>query len=283
MQACYWLFYRILAFLVIAHLAALLVFDHGFVAPDLSMLNGNAVTYFSICPFLLLYRGAVGYAVVKSKRVNSVHSRNSKILVTDALRWVSTVHLLEARQGQKFPYGLLSNVIIVCHPVGRAWPDRCEYCIARGLPCTAPRTKKDFSDSAAAQEGEGNTSETNIESGPQRTENATISVPPIQMPLLEESDFDDPTSSINGLPMPRIKRVKSSARETEPSTVEELEKLRDTIRTMEDEFKEVLKTEKENYQLEIRALNDKHQQELNQQRERYESRIDDLIEIMRKM
>ncbi|KAI0147951.1 hypothetical protein F4776DRAFT_291022 [Hypoxylon sp. NC0597] len=170
-----------------------------------------------------------------------------------------------------------------CHPVGRAWPDRCEYCVARSLPCTAPRTKKDFNDSPAAQDGEGNISETNIESGPQRIENATIGVPSIETPLSEDSDFDDPTLFINALSIPRIKRVKSSAGETEPNIVEEVEKLRNTIRTMEDEFKEILKTEKENHQIEIRTLNHKHQEELNQQRERYEARIDDLIKIMRKM
>ncbi|KAI0833906.1 hypothetical protein F5Y06DRAFT_301090 [Hypoxylon sp. FL0890] len=198
--------------------------------------------------------------------------------VTGALRWGSVVHLLKAHLGLMFLYGLPTN----CHPIGRTWPSKCEYCIARGLPCTAPRTKKDFNSPLAAQEGDGNTSETNTESKLRRS-NVPIGIPSISRPLSEVSDFDTPDSVASALVMPRIKRVKCNARESEPGSAKEVERLRDTMRAMEDEFKEVLKAEKDNHLIEIRALKDKHQEELNQQRERYESRIDDLIKIMRKM
>ncbi|KAI1143283.1 hypothetical protein F5Y05DRAFT_408732 [Hypoxylon sp. FL0543] len=203
--------------------------------------------------------------------------------VTGALRWVSAVHPPKAHLGSTALYGLLTSVITACHPVGRAWPDKCEYCIARGLPCTAPRTKKDFNGSVSAQGGDGSTSETNAENRFQRPEDDAIGVPSISRPLSEVSDFDAPASAAPTLVMPRIKRVKSGARDSEISSDKEVEQLRDTIRRMEDEFMEVLGTEKENHQVEIRALKDKHREELNQQRERYESRIDDLIKIMKKM
>ncbi|KAI1414741.1 hypothetical protein F5Y13DRAFT_187934 [Hypoxylon sp. FL1857] len=110
-----------------------------------------------------------------------------------------------------------------------------------------------------------------------------MGIPSASRPLSEASEFDNATASASALPTPRAKRVKPNTRDSEPSVAGEMEQLRDTIRAMEDEFKEILKTERKNHKLEISTLQDKHQEELNNQRERYESRIDDLIKIMRKM
>ncbi|KAI2473614.1 hypothetical protein F4781DRAFT_379615 [Annulohypoxylon bovei var. microspora] len=172
-----------------------------------------------------------------------------------------------------------------CHPVDRKWPDKCEFCVARDYPCSAPRTKKQFDGFRTRHEDEESIAETNVESDLQhpKDEEITTLVPSVSKPASELSDSDDSDSRAFTTDLPPVKRVKACNADTEPSTVEEVKQLRGTIRTMEGEFQEVLKAEQEKHQADIKTLKDKHQEELDQQRERYESRIDDLIKIMKKL
>ncbi|KAI1461874.1 hypothetical protein F4805DRAFT_185598 [Annulohypoxylon moriforme] len=103
----------------------------------------------------------------------------------------------------------------------------------------------------------------------------------ISQPMSEISDLKDSISRVSTPDMPPAKRVKETNGDTQPTAVEEAERFKRTMQAMEDEFQEVLKAEQEKYELGIKALKVKHRQELNQQRERYESRISDLIKIMR--
>ncbi|KAI1209008.1 uncharacterized protein F4807DRAFT_107589 [Annulohypoxylon truncatum] len=172
-----------------------------------------------------------------------------------------------------------------CHPVNRKWPDKCEFCVARNYPCTIPRDKREFEDFRVRQEREESISETHVEYEPHPAQNQEVTtfIPSASNIMLEISDSDDTISPISTPDLPPLKRMKEGNRDIQPAAVEEVERLKYMIQSMENEFKEVLKAEQERYEMNIKALKVEHREELVQQRQRYESRIDDLIRIMKNL
>lgn len=59
-----------------------------------------------------------------------------------------------------------------------------------------------------------------------------------------------------------------------------LAQLKGMVRTMEEEFREVLRGEQAKHEQELSALRAKYETEFKEQRDRYEARIDDLIKIL---
>ncbi|KAI2623625.1 hypothetical protein GGS26DRAFT_593713 [Hypomontagnella submonticulosa] len=138
-----------------------------------------------------------------------------------------------------------------CFPKDRKWPEMCDYCIARGLPCSPPRRKKEY-----------------LALYPARTKDAKHT-----------------GKSLKGnLPPKKCKETKS--KDPKPKMVEHVDQLNDpihdTICKMEEEFIVVLRTEKEKHRKEIEALEEEHREQLNEQRHRYEARIDDFAKILKK-
>ncbi|KAI1088348.1 hypothetical protein F5B19DRAFT_430049 [Rostrohypoxylon terebratum] len=172
-----------------------------------------------------------------------------------------------------------------CHPGNRRWPDKCEFCIARNHPCTEPRTKREFDEFIVRQGDEESISETtNVENEPHHARHRAIAakiVPSIYKPASKISDSNGYVSRFYTPDLPPTKRIKENNISSRSAAVEEVERLKGIIQHMEEEFQEILKAEKEKYELGIKALKVKHREDVNQQRAKYESRIDDLIKIMK--
>lgn len=75
----------------------------------------------------------------------------------------------------------------------------------------------------------------------------------------EQPPADDAASSAEGAKLVQLKRM---------------------VRTMEEEFREVLRGEQEKHEQELSSARAAYETDLREQRERYEARIDDLIKIL---
>ncbi|KAI0173368.1 hypothetical protein GGR52DRAFT_383538 [Hypoxylon sp. FL1284] len=165
-----------------------------------------------------------------------------------------------------------------CNPKGRVWPDRCEYCQTRGLPCTEPKTKRQAELAQGITLRGGTYTESPLEQ--------TIHVAPVHrasaltpqsVSLGSEPEDLRPSSSP---PAPLREHKEGSNENTEQS---ELEQLRTMVQIMEDEFLEVLRAEQQKHQEGIWALKDRHIMELDQLRKKYEIRIDSFIQIIKNL
>ncbi|KAI1446701.1 hypothetical protein F5Y02DRAFT_381116 [Annulohypoxylon stygium] len=101
--------------------------------------------------------------------------------------------------------------------------------------------------------------------------------------MFETLDSNDSVSRFSTPDLLPEKRMEESSISNQPAADEEVEQLRAIIQHMEEEFEEILKAEKEKFELHIKALKIKHREDLNRQRQRYESRIKDLIKIMKNL
>ncbi|XXG94996.1 hypothetical protein Hte_001256 [Hypoxylon texense] len=238
----------------------------------------------------------------RTHKPNSVHLLQGKKYAKDACRKGTTVggRLVALREPSR-SYGIDSNVITAevlvwrsvshysvcivlvnvsqCNPRGRVWPSKCEYCEARGLPCTVPRAKRQAEVSTRATDDGAESDKSNADSEPQQTIHVASDEDTRFLhfqpgPSAEESNLDD------SAPVAPTQNEIASDENTEPS---ELEQLKRVVQTMEDEFEEILRAEKQKHQDEIRALESKHWEELNQLRKQYEGRVDNLIGIIKKL
>ncbi|KAL7629556.1 hypothetical protein AAE478_001077 [Parahypoxylon ruwenzoriense] len=148
----------------------------------------------------------------------------------------------------------------------------------RGNPCSVPRSKKEFESFRASQQ-RARTVASKTENQHQHQHQH---IRDVLMPIPNSSSDSDSSDSDASIPavLPRKRKWESKGEESGSGMVEQLKGM---IRTMEDEFKDVLRAEHDKHAREIQELRDKHQEELTQQREKYESRIDDLIKIMKKI
>ncbi|KAI1373210.1 hypothetical protein F4677DRAFT_429729 [Hypoxylon crocopeplum] len=172
-----------------------------------------------------------------------------------------------------------------CLPLGRVWPERCEYCVGRDLPCSVARTKKEFDQLRAVQNDAGYIAAARrIKENPASGASSSVSTPmPSNIDAADSDSSYSPTDAPvrgtqlrkrkNPFPPPGVqtRRMKESEGDPEPGMIEKIEQ----------EFKEILKSEQDKHRLEMKMLKDQYQEELDQQRRKYESRIDDLINIMK--
>ncbi|KAI2629506.1 hypothetical protein GGR54DRAFT_585411 [Hypoxylon sp. NC1633] len=174
-----------------------------------------------------------------------------------------------------------------CHPPDRKWPERCDYCVPRGLPCTVPRNKKEYDD-RSARDATGLAFATQPENTAQPTKDASVprpgpSAPSAPRPNLPRPNTCRPESheSDTSSPVaPPTKRQKADLEETKLGAAEKIEKLRSVVKNMEEEFNEVLRVEQEKHKKVIQELKEKHQEDLSIQKQKYVKEIDVLIEIL---
>ncbi|KAI1775643.1 hypothetical protein F4818DRAFT_384065 [Hypoxylon cercidicola] len=198
----------------------------------------------------------------------------------------TTLGVAVKKERNRFKCDGCRNLGLKCNPRGRVWPDKCEYCEARGLPCSTPRTKMQAEKAHLATDKGVINGKSNADDEPQQTIHvapdhfASALSPVCSQPVSPGPEPDHSDSDTSTPPVPQTTGRKASNGDDEP---DELEQLRNVVHRMEDEFEEVLRAEQLKYEREIRALEYKHREELNQQRERYETRVDILISIIKNL
>ncbi|OTB05986.1 hypothetical protein M426DRAFT_10122 [Hypoxylon sp. CI-4A] len=197
--------------------------------------------------------------------------------------------------------------------MGRRWPDKCEFCIARNLTCTPPRTLKQFKKRNgtysqalakhqvdrehlltphATEVIEISDSDSSLLTASTVTSIATDSSTPAPV-LASIATTNVPPAVKRGKTIPRGERWAKWRKENDedftPSEDEDdteddteyIRQLKIKIQTMESQFNELLQTERDKHKKEMEVLEDEHQQELDQQRTKYQTQIDGLVKIMR--
>ncbi|KAI0010347.1 hypothetical protein F4779DRAFT_577759 [Xylariaceae sp. FL0662B] len=152
-----------------------------------------------------------------------------------------------------------------CLPDNRIWPEKCQCCIQRDLPCSMPRAPR----TGLAPKGV-------------QTQNLTkdLFAPMSSHDEESESSDTDSLSSIPAvLPVRKRKRTESSG-----ALDGEVAALKDTIARMEAEFQEVVGGLQARHKQELDDLRTKYEQardDLMNAQSRHERRVGDLIDIMK--
>jgi hypothetical protein len=165
-----------------------------------------------------------------------------------------------------------------CLPLDRVWPTKCERCAARGLPCDAPQTKgAKWRHTTGGQTPGSSRSRARFVLG-------SASKPRRAFDESEDEEESEKSAS----------ETSSQAMALEPSVPAKVPNLTprkevpsakmvsiDTIRSMEDEFAEVLRQMEHRHSGELEAQKETFEHELKSQRDKYERRVDDLIQIIK--
>ncbi|KAI5926885.1 hypothetical protein F4810DRAFT_707423 [Camillea tinctor] len=164
-----------------------------------------------------------------------------------------------------------------CEPNDRVWPEKCHRCTVIGHSCSPART--------VTEQAEYDARAYHFQPQPQPQQLVTSDVLPSQhigssFMLVPDSssDSDSNTSVPAVLPTSSKPEISKDAKWDEPNL-----EMKNTIQDMEAEFADVLKSEQARFEKIINELKAQHEKELKQQRDRYEGRIDDLIQILKKI
>ncbi|KAH9998039.1 hypothetical protein F4779DRAFT_168497 [Xylariaceae sp. FL0662B] len=152
----------------------------------------------------------------------------------------------------------------------------CDYCIKQGYEChPAPRS------TITGHKPERSTERPSLARIRRAERFARSMLPP--MPSAPKSE----DASVSPAANPAVPAGPATFAVTRKEASEEkdsrilVKELRETVRSMEDEFQDILEAEHEKHAKELRSMQARHEEELQRQRERYERRIDNLIEIVR--
>ncbi|KAI1496576.1 hypothetical protein F5X99DRAFT_63244 [Biscogniauxia marginata] len=156
-----------------------------------------------------------------------------------------------------------------CEPNDRVWPDKCHRCLITGYQCSPARTGQEQLEYDAGILGQQKQPPT-----------STMPLPHLASSFELESSSDSDSSASIPAKLPERPNPERIQEAKDPKLTAQL---KSTIQEMEAEFAEVLKSEQARFDKSMSELRAKHEQELRLQRERYEARIDDLIQIMKKI